>query len=689
MAKELFLEIGTEEIPAGFLPKAMKDMETLIRKEFSAARVDFGDIRTFATPRRLALAVAAVAEQQPILQTKALGPARQHAFDAAGNPTKAAEGFARGQGLTVAELTIVTTDKGEYLCAEKVESGRPTAELLRDILPRLVTGIPFKKSMRWKDLDVRFARPVHWLVALYGGEVVPFGFGELTSGNVSRGHRFMAPQPFAVAGCDDWLRKCREHMVMADPVERKATIRRQVEETAIAAGGRVSMDEALLDEVTYLVEDPTPLCGDFEERFLTLPRELLVTTMRTHQRYFTVESTDGKLLNKFITISNTRIEDPVVVIKGNGRVIRARFSDAMFFWEEDRKEKLETRLDALKNVIYQAKLGSSFEKVERFTALARGLALRFEPAAAELTIRAAQLAKCDLETKMVYEFPELQGVMGREYARLEGEPPRVVQAIFEHYLPVEAGGILPQDNVGAFVSVADKIDTICGCFGVGLIPTGSADPYALRRSAIGILNILIERGYRLSVPELVEQSLELLAAKLTRPRDQVQAEVVEFIRLRLVNMLTQRGVPADVVEAVLSARFDDPLDAAARVEALAALKAQAGFEPLAVAFKRVGNIIKGGSDTPLRTELFEAGCERALAAAVAEAGAAVQAALADGDYAAALQAIAALRAPVDAFFEGVMVMDERPDIRGNRLALLTEVGRLFEGIADFSKIAAA
>jgi glycyl-tRNA synthetase beta chain len=688
MANELFLEIGTEEIPAGFLPKAMADMEVLIRKEFEAARLEFGTIRTFATPRRLALAVGAVAEQQPTLQAKALGPARQHAFDADGKPTKAAEGFARGQGVAVADLKIVATDKGEYVCAEKEETGRPTQELLREILPRLVSGISFKKSMRWKDLEVRFARPVHWIVALYGGAVVPLTFGELTSGNMSRGHRFMAPRQFAVSGCDDWLAKCRDHMVMADQAERKATIRRQVEATAQAAGGCVSMDEALLEEVTYLVEDPTPLCGTFEERFLALPRELLVTTMRTHQRYFTVESPDGRLLNKFITIANTRPEDPDVVIRGNGRVIRARFSDALFFWEEDRKAKLETRLSALKSVIYQAKLGTSFEKVERFTVLARDLAGQFEPAAVELTARAAQLAKCDLETKMVYEFPELQGIMGREYARLEGENPRVVQAIFEHYLPVEAGGVLPQDNLGAFVSVADKIDTICGCFGVGLIPTGSADPYALRRSAIGILNILLERGYRLSLPALVERSLELLAAKLTRPRDQVQGEVVEFIRLRLVNMLTQRGYPADVVEAVLSARFDDPLDAVARVEALAALKIQAGFEPLAVAFKRVGNIIKGGVDTPLRHELFEADCERTLADAVILARAAVATAVAAGNYAAALQAIAALRVPVDAFFEGVMVMAEKPEVRTNRLALLTEVGRLFDGIADFAKIAA-
>jgi len=686
MAKELFLEIGTEEIPAGFLPKAMADMERMIRKELEGAKLGFGTIRTFATPRRMALAVSDVIEEQPTLRTEAMGPAKQIAFDADGNPTKAAIGFARGQGVDVSELKLVQTDKGEYLFAAKEETGRPTAELLTEILPRLVAGIPFKKSMRWKDLDVRFARPMHWIVALYGGTVVPFGYGILQSGDRSRGHRFMAPQEFAVTGCDDWLEQCRKHCVSADQVERKATIRSQVEATGQAAGGKTALDETLLEEVTYLVEDPTPLCGSFEEKYLQLPRELLVTSMRSHQRYFTVEDASGKLLNKFITVSNTRPEDPSVVIKGNERVIRARLSDAMFFWEEDQKVKLESHLDDLKNVIYQAKLGSSFEKVERFTAIAAGLAERFEPAAVELTRRAAQLAKCDLETKMVYEFPELQGIMGREYARLEKENERVALAIHEHYLPTEAGGTLPSDNVGAFVSLADKIDTICGCFGVGLIPTGSADPYALRRSAIGILNIILERGYSVSIPALVEQSLGLLEAKLTRPRAEVQQDVVEFIRLRLVNMLTTRGFAADVVDAVLAARFDEPGDAVARVEALAKLKSAADFEPLAVAFKRVGNIIKGGVSEPVAEALFEADCERALAKAVGTARQTVTSQVGNGDYAAALQTIAGLRQPVDAFFDGVMVMVEDEKVKTNRLALLTAVAGLFSDIADFGKI---
>jgi glycyl-tRNA synthetase beta chain len=498
----------------------------------------------------------------------------------------------------------------------------------------------------------------------------------------------MAPQEFAVTGVADWLEGCRKQFVIADHDERKAVIREQVEATGKAAGGKTSLDERLLEEVTYLVEDPTPLCGSFDKKYLQLPRELLVTSMREHQRYFTVEDNQGKLLNKFITISNTRPEDEQVVIKGNERVIRPRLDDAMFFWVEDQKVKLESNLESLKQVIYQARLGSSFEKVERFTRIAKDLAERFEPTAVALTERAAKLAKCDLETKMVYEFPELQGIMGREYSRIEGENPRVSTAIFEHYLPTEAGGTLPSDNLGAFVSIADKIDTISGCFGVGLIPTGSADPYALRRSAIGVLNIILDRGYQISIPQLVEQSLGLLEEKLTRPRAEVQVNVVEFIRLRLANMLTGRDYSTDVVDAVLSARFDEPGDAVARVEALAALKGAADFEPLAVAFKRVGNIIKGGVDAAVQPELFETDCERTLASAVEATRQTVAGQVSKGDYSAALQTIAGLREPVDAFFDGVMVMAEDDKIKTNRLALLTQVAALFADIADFTRISA-
>jgi glycyl-tRNA synthetase beta chain len=688
MSAELFLEIGTEEIPAGFLPVAMADIERLMRKELENARIGFDGVRTFATPRRLGIAVQGVARRQARQEVSASGPSVKVAFDADGHPTKAALGFARGQGVDVADLERRQTDKGEYLFFSKVVEGRPSAELLPELLPRLIDAIPFRKSMRWKDLDIRFARPVHWIVALYDGQVVPFAYGNLTSGDRSRGHRFMAPEPFEVTGLEQYLAEAEQRYVIADPARRRQLIADQLAEATLATDGRLNPDDDLLDEVTFLVEYPTAVVGGFEETYLQLPPELLITAMREHQRYFTLVDEQGKLLPRFITISNTPAEDLTVVQRGNERVLRARLADAMFFWKEDRKVKLASRLDALKNVVYQAKLGTSYEKVLRFRELAVNLARQLAPEAAELTDRAALLAKCDLETGMVYEFPELQGVMGREYALLDGEDPRVAQAIFEHYLPVQASGQLPSDDVGAFVSIADKIDTICGCFGVGLIPTGTADPFALRRSAIGILNILLDREYRLSLTELIRRSVALLADKLTRPADEVAADVLEFIRLRFFNMLTAQELPQDVVDAVLGAAFDDPVDALLRVKALAAFRAQDDFEPLAVAFKRVVNIVKGGVDAPVDETLFEAPCEGELLAALHRVTGRFEQLLADGVYGDALRTVGELRAPVDALFDGVMVMAKDERVKANRLALLTAVARLFQGIADFSKIAA-
>ena len=687
MSAELFLEIGTEEIPAGFLRPAMNDLERLLRKELDTARIAYGEVRTLATPRRLAISIAAVASEQERQELTLSGPSVKVAFDADGNPTKAALGFARSNGVEVSELSTMETDKGSYLFLSKVIEGRPTAGLLPEVLPRVIGNIPFRKSMRWKDLDTRFARPIHWIVALFGGEVVSFPYGNLQSGNVSRGHRFMAPQEFTVSGLDSYLEQTRKHFVLPDPAERRQLIAAGVEKLAKESGGVLNPDDELLDEVSCLVEDPTPLCGSFEDKYLELPRELLITSMREHQRYFTVEDAAGKLLPRFITVSNTRPEDPAVVVRGNERVLRARLSDAMFFWNEDQKVKLESRLEALKNVVYQAKLGTSYEKVMRFRQLAVELADQLAPADRDLTDRAALLAKCDLETGMVYEFPELQGVMGREYARLEGEDLRIAKAIHEHYLPVQAGGDLPTDDVGAFVSLADKVDTICGCFGVGLIPTGTADPYALRRSAIGVLNIILDRGYRISLPELIGRSVALLEPKLNRPAAEVAADVVEFVRLRFFNLLTGQDYPQDVVDAVLSASFDDVVDALARVKALTALKGQDDFEPLAVAFKRVVNIIKGGVPAAINPSLFENDCESKLHAAQQKVAGDVKTAVTNGDYAGALRAIAGLRPEVDSFFDGVMVMAKDEQVKTNRLALLTAVASLFGGIADFAKIA--
>lgn len=687
MSAELFLELGTEEIPAGFIPKALNDMQRLLTRELEQARITYGEIRTFATPRRLTISVQNVSRQQERQELELTGPPARIAFDADGKPTKAAEGFAKTNGVSVDDLQRIETDKGEYLFISKVIEGGDSTEQFPTILAKTVAQIPFKKSMRWKDLDVRFARPMHWIVALYDGQVVPFSFGDIESGNKSRGHRFMAPDEFTVTGVSDYLIQAEAQHVIPEIKKRQTLIEGQLKELEKELGGTITPDAELLEEVGYLVETPQALAGNIEERFLQLPAELLITSMREHQRYFTLVDNQGKLLPHFITIANTLAKDPQVVVRGNERVLRARLSDAMFFWQEDRKSPLEARLEPLKKVVYQAKLGTSYEKIERFKSLAVSLAEQFNPDVSGLTDRAALLAKCDLETGMVYEFPELQGVMGREYAKLEGEDPRVGLAIFEHYLPTQAGGELPSDDVGAFVSLADKIDTLCGCFGVGLIPTGTADPYALRRCAIGVLAIILDRGYALDLPAMVAQSVKLLDEKLTRPADEVISDVVGFIRLRLVNMLTSQNYPQDVVDAVLSASFDEPVDSVERVKALAALKGREDFEPLAVAFKRVVNIIKGGVEQAVNSALFQDACETELHEALQQVQAQVAGQVAERDYVAALETIASLRGPVDKFFDGVMVMDKDEAVRTNRMALLTGVAQLFAGIADFSRIA--
>ncbi|HEY5975720.1 MAG TPA: glycine--tRNA ligase subunit beta [Geobacteraceae bacterium] len=687
MGKELFLEIGTEEIPAGFLPKAMADIESLIRKELGNARLTFGEVKTLATPRRLALCVQGLPSVQPDAEITAMGPARNIAFGPDGSPSKAAEGFARGQGVALTDLTLVATDKGEYVAAVRKETGRPTHELLGELLPRLIGNIPFKKSMRWGNHDVRFARPIQWLVALFDGVVVPFSFGPIESGTVSRGHRFMANSTFPVRDFAHYLDECERHFVIPDPEKRKEIIRREIHRTATAAGGHLLPDEGLLDEVTYLCEYPSAVHGTFSADFLKVPKEVLITSMRSHQRYFSVVDGSGKLLNCFITINNTLTEDPSVVVKGNERVLRARLSDARFFFEEDQKVKLATRVESLKSVVYQQKLGTSFEKMERFRALAEVLADQLNPAVRAQASRAAFLCKADLVSGMVGEFPEVQGIMGREYALLEGEPAEVAIAIAEHYLPTQAGGDLPTADIGAIVSISDKLDTICGCFGVGLIPSGSADPYALRRSALGIINIILDRDYPISLAELVDKALQLLGTKLTRPAAEVKSDVLEFFRGRFVNLMADR-YPGDAVDAAVTAGCDDLVDAAARIVALAAFKNREDFAELAVAFKRVGNIVKEGVTAQVDIALFQEATEGELHSALLQVTETVAAAVAGKDYIAALAEIATLRPPVDAFFERVMVMAEDERVKTNRLALLTSIARLFGGIADFAKIAA-
>jgi glycyl-tRNA synthetase beta chain len=685
--KELLLEIGAEEIPAGFVPQALIDLEKIVQRDLEASRVDFDGIKTFGTPRRLVLVIETVSEKQRDEESKKIGPSKQAAFDVQGNPTKAAIGFAKGQSVPVESLTLVQTEKGEYLCAVRKEQGRPTVELLAAFLPKWILSIPFQKSMRWADVPIRFARPIHWILALFGGEVVPFEVGNIRSGNSTYGHRFMHSGPIPVKDFQSYLQKTREAFTIVDPMERKKRIEEEMIREGARVSGRILSDEDLLDEVNFLVEYPVALCGTFDGKFLSLPREVLIHSMKEHQRYFPVEDDHGKLLAHFVCISNIDPRSREVVVKGNEKVLRARLSDAAFFFEDDLKIPLDRRVEQLKKVVFQAKLGTSYEKMVRFKQLALWMVQRIDPQLREAVERASHLCKADLVTGMVGEFPKLQGIVGREYARLSKEKPEVSEAIYEHYLPGFAGDRLPSGPVGDIVSIADKMDTIVGCFGVGLVPTGTADPFGLRRQALGIIRIIVEKKYPFSLRELIEESEKQLKEKMERTVEKVRNDVLDFFRVRYQNLLLDRKVPFDVTEAILSVSFDELPDVQGRIDALQKAREWKDFESIVIAFKRAMNILKGsppkGQITP---SLFAESAEQNLYQSFLKAKEKIESLLRKRDYPAALLEMTRMKKPIDDFFDGVMVMVEDGTIRNNRLALLDEIGKLFLRIADFSKL---
>ncbi|MCX5845635.1 MAG: glycine--tRNA ligase subunit beta [Deltaproteobacteria bacterium] len=686
MNKELLLEIGTEEIPSAFLPKAIKDMDDIIRKELSHRRIQHGDIKTMATPRRLCLCVADLSSKQEDQLIEKIGPAKRVAFDENGNPTKAAAGFAAGQGIDASELEVVTTEKGEYICARKKIAGGDTRALLPEILTKFITSLPFKKSMRWSDLEIRFARPIHWILALYGDETIPFEIGNIMSGDRSYGHRFMSSKSFKVKNMKDYITNCKKHFVIVDPEERRKIILAEAEKTAKTVNGKIFYTEYLLEIVTYLVEYPTAVCGSFDSEYLKLPKEVLTTSMISHQKYFPVVDEKGNLLPYFITINNTLARDPSVVARGNEKVIRARLSDAKFFFDEDQKKPLDHHFEKLNQVVFHTQLGTSYEKVMQFRKLAQYITEQIDPSLKDTVDRTAVLAKADLETQMVYEFSELQGIMGREYALIAGEKPVVAKAIHEHYLPTSAGGELPETDEGAIVSIADKMDTIVGFFGVNLIPTGTADPYALRRQAIGIINIIINKQYPLNLETIIDKSLSILGDKLKRPHEEIKTDVLEFFKGRFENQLISMGRPYDVVDAVLETGASDIVRSVKIIEAMETFKSHADFEPLAIAFKRVGNIIKDFKNGTVDPSRFETDEERHLHNAFLRTNKNVVNYIKGDDYRSALIELAALRKPVDDFFNNVLVMAKDESIRFNRLSLLKEISKIFHMIADFSKI---
>lgn len=686
MKGEFLLEIGTEEIPASFIPPATDSFCDLFAKTLGSARISFGSIEWYATPRRLIFRALDVAPMQASVDLEKIGPARSAAFDENGNPTKAAEGFAKSQGVGVADLIIVKTAKGEQVAVRKMEEGRPTPDVLAEQLPGLMEKISFPKTMRWMDQDVRFARPVHWIVALFEGQEVPFAFGNIRSGNLTRGHRFTHPGSFPVSGFEELRNSLEYHGVFIDPGARRAEIERRVNELAASAEFKVFEEPELLDEVTYLVESPFPVMGKFSADFLELPASILITCMKKHQRYFSVQDKAGRITNRFIAVNNTPVRNPEFSVRGHQRVLKARLEDARFYFKEDRKTPLFDRLEALKGVVFHSKLGTAYEKVQRFTALAEMLAERFAPDKVEQVKRASLLCKCDLETGIVYEFPELQGIIGSYYAKMDGEPEEISTAVREHYLPAYAGDSLPKGMAGALVSIADRIDTIAGCFAVGLIPTGAADPYALRRNVLGIIQILIDTDKPLDLPWLIHESVKLIGSKKTRDAAQVEADVLEFFRTRFVNFHTSREFPLDVVEAAVRARFDDVVDARRRVEALAHWKTRPDFDAIIVGFKRVVNILKNTEPSRFSPDLFEDEEEKQLFATFQDVAAKASPFIEAGEYGKALEAITDLKAPIDTFFDKVMVMVEDEKLRNNRLGLLRAIAEFFGRIADFSFI---
>jgi glycyl-tRNA synthetase beta chain len=712
--KDFLVELGTEELP----PKALRGLELAfaagIRAGASKAGLLHGDIVSFATPRRLAVWVKQLVARQPDQAIRRRGPPVNASFDGAGQPTRAALAFAESCGVAVDALQKLDEGKGSFLFFVGTKPGAAAIELLPQIVQAALDGLPIPRRMHWGSGTAEFVRPVHWLLMLYGKDVVAARLLETDAGNYTHGHRFHAPKPVRISSPAAYERALRERgHVLPDFIKRRDLIKARVLEVAASVGGRALLGEELLDEVTALVEWPVPLAGRFEARFLQLPREVLISTLQDHQRYFAVEDAQGRLMPSFITVSNIESRDPSKVREGNERVVRPRLADAAFFWEQDRKQPLEARRAALDAMTFQVELGSLGDKARRVRALAGEIAATGvgDRTAAE---RAAELCKCDLLTAMVGEFPELQGIMGTYYALADGEPAEVAVAVREHYLPRGAGGELPQTPAGLAVAIADKLDTLAGIFAIGEKPTGTKDPFGLRRAAIGLLRILIEKRLNLDLRKLIGVASQNVRADVERIRNDRTAgagaatggaaaptrapadeQVYDFVMERLRAYYLERptsGAPTfttEMFDAVLATKPGSPLDFDARLAALRAFLDMPEASSLAAANKRIANILRKAGETPraqVDVAALKEPAESALWGAMSLLRDPVTAALAQREYANALGRLAQLRPPVDAFFERVMVMDEDPRLRTNRLALLAQLHGLFIGIADLSRL---
>lgn len=682
MAKDLLFEIGAEEIPAGFMPNILGQLKQLAETKLNDAHLPFESIATYGTPRRLALIVKGLADTSAEISERHKGPSASIAYDADGNATKAAIGFARGKGLDVANLVV----EDGYIYAETKTAGVPAKDIVTDMLPQLITGLNFPKSMHWGNLDAKFVRPVRWLVALLDEEVIPVEFATVKSGNVTRGHRFLGADEITIKNAASYVDTLKENFVMVDQDARRELISKQLHDIAASKNASIVWDDDLLEEINYLVEWPTALCGGFEESYLALPDAAIITPMKDHQRYFPLVGQDGKLLPMFLTVRNGSDHSIEVVQAGNERVLRARLDDAKFFFNEDRKKPLIDRQDGLTKIVFQEGLGNLADKTERLLKLGRvfGEECGLHEDAAVVLERATELAKTDLTTGMVTEFTELQGVMGKEYALLDGESPEVAEAIFEQYLPRFAGDVLPQTEAGKVLSIIDKVDNIVATFSRGLIPTGSQDPYALRRQTIGILNILLGSEWNISLRPIFKASMELLNVAADK-QEELLNQVEEFFTLRLKNIFLDREVPHHVIDLLLSNNELSVADAEGLVNALLANRIDENVE-LVQAYTRMYNLVKDVEYTGVNTDLLKEDAEKALFEAASKASEASLAAWEANDYAAVVAVPATLVPAINKFFEDVMVMDKDEAIKANRLQLVRLAYSVMAIIGDISAL---
>ena len=684
MNKKLLFEIGTEEIPARFIAKTKADMKGYLEKTLKELHIEYKSIELKCTPRRFVVVIDELAENQATVEEELKGPAKKIAFDENNNPSKALLGFLKGKDISPEEVYFKTVGKDEYAHIKLTKEGQAVKGLLKDIFEGMIKSTTFPKSMRWGGKNIRFVRPIRYFVCLMDEEVIDFEIEGIKTGNITKGHRFLGSSEIVINTPDEYEAKLKENFVILDDEQRKALILEQCKAVADSLGGTLMMDEDLLEEVNYIVEYPTAFYGEFDESYLSLPKEAIITPMKEHQRYFPVLGADGKLLNKFITVRNGDSYAIDNVKRGNEKVLDARLSDALFFYHEDTKKPLEAYVERLDTIVFQQKLGTILDKTKRIQNLSEKIAKALALTLPNLD-RAAYLSKADLTTAMVFEFTELQGIMGRYYANLSNEPSEVAQAIYEHYLPRFAGDELPSTNEGIILALSDRLDSVAGFFAIGIQPTGSQDPYALRRQALGILNIMMEKKLDVRLFDLLDLALENFDFE-DMDKQSVKSDLMSFFELRLKNLFTDMGIRYDVVDAIINIEDSNPFDLLIRAKDLDTWVKNNSVTEALQTFSRISNISKEAIAGKVDEALFAHDSEAKLNTAYNSIKAEVEAMLARREYVKALELLISIKDSVDAFFDSVMIMDENMDIRANRLAMLSNIRTTMESVADLSKI---